>query len=516
MVYIQTVGIVVGVLFFLLSRSTAHSQEQAVTFTDNYIANEVVVTYKQGYAPQQVLSDIATQQERAENVVGKVQNAAEGLVRTLQGEEPLEKRLEAVAEIKQEVGVVEESTVAQTVAETVVYKTDGEKPIETVIDALNSKEEIEIAEPNYVYSLFKTPNDTHYSKMWSLPKINAPAAWDITEGSPLVTVAVIDSGIDQNHPDLQANIAEVKNFTGCGTGDQAGHGTHVAGTVAAVGNNGAGVTGVAPKVKIMALKVGCSGQDITLAAVASALDYARNKKVQVINMSLGGSAVSQTMANLIANAVADNITVVVAAGNDGAQNANQLYPANDPNVITVSATGPRDELAHYSSYGSVVDVAAPGGNPAGGSSTCVSSGADCIVSTYPNSRYVAMTGTSMASPHVAGLVALLYSKDPAITSAKVRQILQTTSLDLGTSGKDVKFGYGRVDAKKALDAVSGSSSPTSTPTPPIDCNAQKEKGDYDCNSGISMADFESWRRDFIAKIANLRLFEAWRSAFQKK
>jgi len=507
---------VVTLTFFLVVNvGSIHAQFEGQNSNNEtaYVQNEVVVKYKENYSPSQIENELLQEEVRSDSLIGTVQNIASDISRTVQREDSPQEKLDAIETIKQEIGVIEEKVVA-SIDEVVVYETNGEKSVQEVVAQLEEKQEIEFVEPNYIYSIFKTPNDAHYSKMWNLPKINAPAGWDITQGSENVVVAVIDLGIERNHPDLQNNIVETKNFTGCPGEDSDGHGTHVAGTVAASGDNSTGVVGLGWRVKIMALKVGCNGADITLAAAISAIDYAVSKRVNVINMSMGGAFVSRAMADAISNAVQNNIAVVVAAGNSGGPDSDQLYPANDPNVITVSATGPSDELAHYSSYGNAVDVAAPGGNPPGGSSTCSSTGSDCIVSTYIGGRYVALTGTSMAAPQVTGLIALLFSKDPTISVQQIRSILETTSVDLGASGKDPKFGYGRIDVRAALDAVSNTQSPS--PTTTTNCQQQQKNGDYNCDSSITMSDFESWRKDFIRALSNLSFFEGWRSAFQNK
>ncbi|OGK21285.1 hypothetical protein A3C23_02125 [Candidatus Roizmanbacteria bacterium RIFCSPHIGHO2_02_FULL_37_13b] len=499
---------------------------------DQYVDNSVIVKYKES----PILLEIKAKERlnREDNFLGKLQNLGQDITLGISGGAAPETTLQKIDNLSQQIGAEKANATDEIGNNVFALNTDGKQEVKDIVNFLNQQKEVDYAEPNYLYDFLAVPNDTYYNKMWALTKIKAPQAWDQTTGSKSIIAAIIDSGIDVNHEDLKGNIVATKDFTGCGMQDDVGHGTHTAGTVGAVGNNTTGVVGINWTVGIMALKVGCSGKDIALSTVTSAINYAADNGARVINMSLGGSGSSQSMADAISNAVKKNVVVVVAAGNSSGNNADSLYPASDPNVITVSATGPSDELAHYSSYGTCVDVAAPGGNPSGGSSTCTD--ATCIASTWPGNKYNILTGTSMASPHVAGLAALVLSKNPSLTSLQVRQIIESSAVDLGTSGKDIKFGAGRIDVKAALDKVTGGSPlptptnslqptlttpvsttyPTALPTgitPQPTSATSKDRGDYDSDGTITYNDFVKWKDDFVQTLSKLRYFESWRKIY---
>jgi len=226
--------------------------------------------------------------------------------------------------------------------------------------------------------------------------INAQSQWDKGNEGEGVVVAIIDTGIDYNHPDLKDNIIGGKDFTGKGDYmDGHGHGTHVAGTIAAT-NTGSGIVGVAPKAKILALKALSDDGTGDMNWTISAIRYAVKQKVHVINMSLGGQH-SYSLRKAVQEAVAAGITVVAAAGNegDGDEATEELsYPGAYPEVIEVGAVDFSGMLAEFSNTNSEVDILAPGVN---------------IFSTYPNGKYARMDGTSMATPHMTGAVALLKS-----------------------------------------------------------------------------------------------------------
>jgi serine protease len=343
-----------------------------------------------------------------------------------------------------------------------------------------------------------TPNDTNYGKQWDLFESTAgmrvPGAWDVSTGSG-VTVAVIDTGY-VTHSDLAANIVAGYDFisdtsvsndgngrdsnpadTGDWTTDgqcssdwtaqsSSWHGTHVAGTIAAVTNNSKGVAGIAYGAKVSPVRAlgKCGGYDsdiidaITWASGGTVSGVPANTNVaKVINMSLGGGgACSSATQSAINGAVSRGTTVVVAAGNEN-QNAANSNPANCNNVITVAATDRAGNRANYSNYGSVVDIAAPGGEMTATSST------DGILSTLNSGtqgpsteNYDYYQGTSMATPHIAGLVALMKSANPSLTPAQIESAIKTNSRALpGTCSGGC--GAGLADAAKTVQAVSGSS-----------------------------------------------------------
>jgi len=278
-----------------------------------------------------------------------------------------------------------------------------------------------------------TPNDTYYSVLYALKStgIDATHAWSITTGSAQVKVAVLDTGVDAAHPDLAGNLdlASAWNFV-VDTNDPAddhGHGTHVAGTIAARGNNGVGVTGVTWSCKIVPLKFLDGAGSGYLSDAVRAINYAASLNIRILSNSWGGGVYMQSLHDAIQNSGA---LFVVAAGNDGANvDATPGYPAafDCPNILSVAATDSADALAAFSNYGAtVVDLAAPGVD---------------IGSTYPANQYVYMSGTSMATPHVSGAAALLLSRDPTLTPQQLKQILMaSTDAVPALAGKTVTGG----------------------------------------------------------------------------
>lgn len=309
----------------------------------------------------------------------------------------------------------------------------------SAVTALKAKEGVLFAQPNYIYQAALVPDDPSYSSQWALPKIGAPAAWDVTTGSPDVLVAVLDTGIDLNHPDLAGNLWINPGETpGNGIDDDAngyvddihgwnsysnssdvqdtfGHGTHVSGIIGAVGSNGIGVSGVNWTTRIVAAKAS-SGDLFTTIDLAQGIDYVtalREKKganVVAINASLGGPVSEDPLLNqAIERAGKAGILFVAAAGNSNTDNDDQektpFYPASlfKPYVLSVAATDGNDSLAVFedskaSNYGRrTVHLGAPGKN---------------ILSTYTTPGYSTLSGTSMAAPHVTGVIALLKSQHP--------------------------------------------------------------------------------------------------------
>lgn len=283
---------------------------------------------------------------------------------------------------------------------------------------------------------------------WGLTSIRAAEAWDVSTGSN-VTVAVIDTGVDLDHPDLKGNISTSasKNFVEPGQSptDDFGHGTHVAGIIAAVADNGQGAAGVAFGAKIAAVRVlGVDGTGTTWSTVA-AIDWAVAKGCKVLNMSLGSPDSSPLEAEAIAKATAAGSLVVAAAGNEAADGNYLEYPACYPGVLSVAAIDANEKRASFSNFNSFVGVAAPGVD---------------IFSTIPTkmspaSPYGFLSGTSMAAPMAAGVAALIYAQSPRLTPAQVIDRMKKSARDLTppgdtVQGYDVYFGAGLVDAGKAM------------------------------------------------------------------
>lgn len=280
---------------------------------------------------------------------------------------------------------------------------------------------------------------------WGVAKINAPRVWQSTNKGTGIKVAILDTGIQYNHPDLKNNIKGGVNFAGNPDGstnpkfwtDKHGHGTHVAGIVAAV-NNSIGVIGVAPEAYLYAVKVLNNAGNGYTSDIIQGIQWAADN-AQIASMSFGSSSYSQAEKDAVDAARAKGLILVAAAGNSGDGNPltdNVGYPARYDNVIAVAATDSNDVVASWSSDGSEVDVSAPGVS---------------ILSTYKGSSYASMSGTSMAAPHVTGTIALMLKA--GIPASEIQSKLQTTAVDINAAGFDVFSGYGRIDAFSATQVT---------------------------------------------------------------
>jgi hypothetical protein len=348
-----------------------------------------------------------------------------------------------------------------------------------LLHALHADSNVEYVEEDKVVSTNFIPNDPYYSSsgswgqpyddLWGIKKIGSAAAWDTSTGTGIV-VAVVDTGIDFTHPDITANIWTNPNPGGNGYIDDVhgwdfigstylnpvqsnnpvdhfGHGTHVSGTIAACGNNGIGVIGVAWNAQIMPVKgLDDSGQGLD-STLGPAIIYAGSNGADVISNSWSGVGASQTIADAVSYAYNLGAVTVAAAGNDSAD-AEGYYPANLSNVITVAATDPNDVIAYFSNFGSKIDVAAPGVDILSLLATGTNFG------TPVGTGYTRASGTSMAAPHVSGLAALILAQNPNYSNEDVRQVLRVSAIALGTSGFNLTYGYGRINAAAAMGVPS--------------------------------------------------------------
>jgi len=373
-------------------------------------------------------------------------------------------------------------------------KTSLNEAAQLAADLMARDSSVEYAEPDRILRPLLTPNDSRYGEQWDLfdatGGMRLPAAWDKSTGSG-IRVAVIDTGY-RPHADLSGQILAGYDFitdttiandgngrdsdasdpgdwtaaNECGAGEPASnsswHGTHVAGTIAALTNNGSGVAGVAYNAKIVPVRVlgKCGGYT---SDIADGIIWASGGTVsgvpaiaaraQVINMSLGGGgACGTTTQNAINGARARGTVVVVAAGNES-QNASNSNPANCAGVITVAATNRSGGRASYSNYGTVVDVAAPGGD----SGAAILSTLNAGTKAPGADSYAGYMGTSMATPHVAGVVALMLAKNPNLTPDDVESRLKSSARAFPASCSGC--GSGIVDASAAVDAASGTATP---------------------------------------------------------
>lgn len=356
-------------------------------------------------------------------------------------------------EIKNKNGLEEIGEIKQI--ETKVLKIKDRGSVASKIKALSKNKHVLYVEPDYVVKAVSvTPNDTYYASEQALmmERISAPGGWGLSTGSSDVVIAVLDSGVNMAHPDLQGRFVPGYDFVNNDSDptDDYGHGTPVAGIAAATGNNGRGVAGIDWSAKIMPLKVlGASGTGYS-SVIAKALIFAADQGVGVVNMSFGSGAATNTLANAVSYASARSVILVGSAGNESISQIN--YPAAYPEVISVSALQ-RDALtlASFSSYGSGLDVCAPGA---------------MTYSTLMNGAYGYFSGTSAAAPFVSGLAALVRGVNPSLNSTQVREILTSTATDLGDSGYDVKYGYGRINMEGALLKAKNAASPSPADTTP--------------------------------------------------
>ena len=317
-------------------------------------------------------------------------------------------------------------------------------------------------------------NDPEIDKLWNLTIMGAEEAWRLTTGSPSMVIAIVDTGVDLEHPDLVDNIWINENeisdngidddsngfvddvygwdfislIQSNNPSDQNGHGTHVAGAASAVANNAVGIASIGYSCKVMALRAGDSDGLFTSASISDSVDYAVANGATVINLSVGGSSELSELVlkKSIEDAISAGVSVVAAAGNAEPRmdiDATNLIPASYPNVITVGALTEEPDksvsYAFYSNFGASLDIMAAG--------THVYS---TYYSTLFKSSYAYDSGTSMASPQVAGVVGLMKSIYPQLTAKQVTDALTSTALDLGTSGRDNDYGYGLVQPESAL------------------------------------------------------------------
>jgi thermitase len=302
---------------------------------------------------------------------------------------------------------------------------------------------IEYAESHYLYSTNETkppnyfhPNDLLYAPYQSnLAQIRAERAWKLGKGNRKATIAVIDTGVDLHHPDLKAQLIGGYNAVeeAKTPQDDVGHGTHVTGVIGAKTNNLEGIAGISWYNPIMPIKVlDASGSGYSF-AVAQGIVWATDHGAKVINLSLGNYAEGRFLRDAVKYAYDRDVLLIAASGNE---NTSQLsYPAAYPEVLAVGAVDDRNRRATFSNYGRYLDVVAPGTH---------------IVSTFPDDSYAALSGTSMATPHVTALAGLIRSAYPHLKNSQVMHVIKASAVDLGNKGRDDTFGHGLIDIERSL------------------------------------------------------------------
>ena len=335
------------------------------------------------------------------------------------------------------------------------------------VAALRADPAVEFAEPNRQIRLLGLPNDPRLGDQWNMQQIQAPDAWNLATGGGDVTVAVLDSGIDPSHPDLAGRVVPGRNVreNNGNTRDDLGHGTHVAGIIGALGNNGAGVVGLSWGVRLMPIKITDRFGDASIVGAAEGIRWAVDHGARIVNLSFGGLDDSQTVRLAVREARLRGALLIAAAGNCGEMASYQsegcdtlnppIYPAALEEVIAVGALDATGQLAPYSETGDYIRLTAPGG--AGGSQR--TNPRDYVLSTWPpglpspidQTGFSYEVGTSMAAPHVAGTAALVWSTNPTLSRDQVESILFDTADDLGVPGRDDRYGYGRVNTLRAVE-----------------------------------------------------------------
>lgn len=284
-------------------------------------------------------------------------------------------------------------------------------------------------------------NDPMLKDQYALKKVDAEGAWKINKGKPDVVIAIIDTGVDLDHPDLKDKLLNGYNAISPGTPpkDDARHGTHVAGIAAAIGNNSIGISGLAPNCKILPVKVLGNGSG-SIATISDGLIWAADNGADVVNMSLGTYTEDKTLAEAVKYALGKNVVCIATMGNDNMER--RRFPAGFPGMIAIGSTDENDKKSSFSNYGDWMTVSAPGTN---------------ILSTLPTymspNGYGKLSGTSMAAPLVTGLAGLIRSQNKGLSPSETSKILKAGTDDLGDEGFDKYFGAGRINAAKTLDLL---------------------------------------------------------------
>jgi|GEM_PF-4130743 len=344
------------------------------------------------------------------------------------------------------------------------FSCDSNTDIQKILKDYNKNSNVIYVEPNYVYHFCETPNDPYFNEQWSLDHIrdfdiDAPEAWDIETGDSDIVIGIVDSGIDYYHSDLSTKIwinedeipsnnvdddnnGFIDDYYGwnfyngsCYPGDIYGHGTHCAGIAGAVSNNSLGITGLCWDCKLMAVTIGV--KSIKEEDAANGIIYATDNGADIISMSWGGTWYSYLIEDAIDYSYSLGVCLIAAAGNEGLNIT--LFPASLEKVMAVAATDVNGNICEWSNYGDLIDVAAPGNS---------------ILSTVPLDEYSIKSGTSMATPHVSGLAALLLSKNPSLTFSQIRKIINQ-SADRYPPTQKKYVGAGKINAYEALLAGVG-------------------------------------------------------------
>lgn len=395
------------VLGLVAARSNFLNSEQKVFPQGvNYVQDEIIIKYKNGQSPEE---------------------------------------LEARSELKSRQKLLDSLSKIGGVSQKKLYEDSGNglgsyyilslKPGVSVPDtysALKDIPEIETPSPNYILKIQETPNDPYFPQMWNLKKDNLETAWNTTHSNG-VLVAVIDTGVDYNHEDLKGAVLKGKNFIANNDDpiDDQGHGTHVAGILGAVTNNGIGISGVSWGARVLAIKACDRDGNCNTSDVSRAIKYAVDRGAKVINISIAGPGSCRgTYSDILNYAKSKGVFIVSAAGNGQngtgpGVNADNQIPVSCNNVLGIGSLTAQNSNSTFSNYGSRVRISAPGGQ-----SPCNTS--SCILSTSLDNKYSLRSGTSMAAPQVTGLAALLISYNPELDSERIISCIMRGADNLNT------------------------------------------------------------------------------------
>lgn len=441
----------------------------------NIVEHELIVKFKKEYSPTYLKDKVQEREELQKTQTGRLQILAQNAEYTAKGLDEPEKRLVDLEEKLRKIGITSYTSLVKSEEEEFetkfILKLNEQIDENEVAKQLSQFTETEYIDPNLIFQVFLKPNDEHYSKQWGYQNIEAEDAWETTTGSNSVRVAVVDTGIDATHPDLPT-VQGVSN-------DPHGHGTHVAGTIAARSNNSTGVSGVNWNISLLGYNaLGANGSG-SLGDISNKITTAVNNGAKVINLSLGyqrkdpgtgqvihaPAACPYTAQSDIDNAFSKGVTVVVAAGNDNLSASDSPF-ANCDKTITVGSIDQNNSKSSFSNFGPDVDIAAPGGNVLSTRSKDCTQSTMCPPTKIVDQNYLYASGTSMAAPHVAGVAALLLSIDSSLSPTRVKECILE-----GASSGPSSLGGKKLNARGALVACFGddiSQAPDSSPSPEPD------------------------------------------------
>jgi thermitase len=340
-----------------------------------------------------------------------------------------------------------------------------ERQAERFVQIFSQNPLVEYAEPDYLATALEdyTPNDPYLNNEWGLSKVKATQAWDLAKGLDSIKIAILDTGIDKDHEDLSSKVDQWVNFSSSRSDDDLnGHGSIVAGVAAAATNNGLGIAGLGFNTKLLSVKVLGDNGSGYYSSIVNGIKWAADNGAKVINLSLGGPSQSSALAEAINYAWQKGVVLTCAVGNAG--NTSKTYPAYYTNCLAVAASDENDQRASFSSYGTWVDVVAPGNN---------------IFSTFTNHQnkisknksYGYASGTSFSTPFVSGLAALIFGADPTLGANQVRSLIEDNADKI--TGTGTYWAKGRINAYQSISSVPGmalptpvaTEEPTPTPTP---------------------------------------------------